>query len=131
MNILCIHTEHVCILTFIFVFVRKAQVSLEMALVFISSESSGPSRYSEKALKSSDEKETYLINFMNKIKLRQHFSVVFCPYTAHLSGFLLEKNSTNQIFFYVSLGRISSIQSILFPLSKALAIKPNERVYLD
>ena len=75
-----------------------------------SGEASRPSRYSEKALKSSDENETYLINFINKIKLRRLVSVVFYPHTAHLSGFLLEINSTNQIFFYGVSG-----QNILHP----------------
>ena len=53
--------------------------------------SSRPSGFSEKALKSSDETETYLINLINKIKLRRLVSVVFCQYTAHLSGFVLLK----------------------------------------
>ena len=66
-----------------------------------SGEASRPSRYSEKALKSSDGKETNFIHFMTKRKLRRLVYVVFCPYTAHLNDFLLgKKKSTNQIFFY-------------------------------
>ena len=52
------------------------QPLIRLCVLLLSGEASRPSRYSEKALKSSDERETYLINFINKIKLSPLVSVV-------------------------------------------------------
>ena len=57
----------------------------------------------------------------------------FCSFLSiHCAFFCWKKIQPIRYFSTVSLGRITSIQSILFPfLSKALTIKRNERVHLD